>query len=243
MVRRRWTIGWCGGWAARLGFAAAAGCASTPLGLGLSVGPADAERWSHHHDTTIAQLDQRVAAFLASLPSLPGDRFFCRETLTPPATPAANEAALRDMLCRQQLGAWNAERFEAEEDLGPQLLNGAFLAFGVAGIDLSLAGPDGVEWADHRGIWAFPTLPDRPAPVPATEGIALGAAKLGWGLVDVGGGGTEPDLRWALERSATSRRREATATVRVFLLVEGTPDAAFVRAAVAGEPAPAAPAP
>jgi hypothetical protein len=155
----------------------------------------------------------------------------------------ASARALADMLCRQQRAAWLGERYDAENELGTELLNAAFLRYGLVGIDLVVSGPDGVEWADHRGLFALAGQP--PVPASAPEAAALGAGRVGWGQVSLAEpdptGAAAPDvagLRWAIEWRSELKRREATAVVRAILLADGAPDAAFVRRAV-GAPAPA----
>jgi hypothetical protein len=207
------------------------------------LGPVDADdarRWAEFHETTLGAVHRQAQELLAALPSLPGDRFFCRETIAPPGMSEASGAALQETLCRQQEAAWRSERHEAEEALGVKLLNGAFQRFGVAGVSLSIAGPDAVEWADSRGIWEVgggeAVAPSDPGALAWGEGEA---GRIGWGQVTLGDG-AEPagEPVWAIEWRSEVERREAAATVRLVLLAEGTPDAAFVRRSVGSEDEP-----
>ena len=151
--------------------------------------------------------------------------------------------------------AWLAERYDREKELGTVFLNGAFQQFGVAGVGLSLAGPDGVEWAAHRGLWAI----DGEGSVAPTDALSVAGpeaagGRVGWGQVtltvppDAAAADEPPDAppeappalapapRWAIEWRREVSRREATATLRLLVLADGAPDAAFVRHAV-GAPA------
>lgn len=207
-------------------------------------GPIDAEAargWALRHDGTLTASSAQLDRLLAALPSLPGDRFFCRETVTPPAFEGDPEA-LEEMLCRQQRPAWDTERYATEEELGTAQLNSAFLQFGVVGVGLTIAGPEGaVEWSDQRGVWQFAD----PEGVRAdASGVTLALpspiagqtvdGKLGWGRVDTSTSeaGATRQMEPAFEWTTTARRREATATIRLFVLAEGTPDVDFVREAL-----------
>lgn len=209
------------------------GC-STPVDVDAARG------WALRHDGTLTATEAQLERLLTALPSLPGDRFFCRETVAPPGF-VGDEAALKDMLCRQQRPAWDAARHDAEQELGTAELNGAFLQYGVVGVGLAIAGPEGVEWSDHRGVWQFTD----PAAVPAaTSGITVSFptldpehtvdGQLGWGLVDtsLSDAGDDRRLQAAFQWTSSVKRREATATIQLFVLAEGTPDVVFVREAL-----------
>lgn len=209
--------------------------------------PDAAARLAARHETTLGSAEIALRRLLSSLPSLPGDPFVCSPFTLPPKTPTPE--ALTKTLCRQQEALWHADRHAEEDELGTAFLNTTFQHYGVVGVELSLAGPEGtVEWADGRGVRA---LTDG---VAATEGLAwpgltaetsesgivVGPAQLGWGRVDlaVATVAVEPvaaELRPALEWRKEMPWHKAKAVARVFLLAEGTPDATFVQRALQPE--------
>ncbi|MEQ1507663.1 MAG: hypothetical protein ABMB14_35865 [Myxococcota bacterium] len=200
-----------------IGFAA-------PLGCAEPVDEDAATRWSRRHEATLDGMDTRIGRFLATLPSLPGDRFFCVETTVPPGLTEDQGKALTRELCEQQQYQWRIDRYTQEDELGTEILNGSFRAFGVVGVELTVTGPDGVEWSDHRGVWQFVSGTAAVDAAPTPRGW-----QLGYGTVEIGAETPANALEWRM----VAKRREASATIRMFLLADGTPDAAFVQRSLA----------
>lgn len=208
--------------------------------------PDVAARLAARHETTLGSTEIALRRLLSTLPSLPGDAFHCGTFTLPTGTPKAQVESLTRTLCRQQEALWHADRHRAEDELGTAFLNTTFQHYGVVGVELSLAGPDGkVEWADRRGVrsltdgvaaaegLAWPGLTEEES----EAGITVGPAQLGWGRVDLAVATVAVDpvaaeLRPALEWRKETPWHQAKAVARVFLLAEGTPDATFVQRAL-----------
>lgn len=199
--------------------------------VACSEDPDRVQRWARQHAITLDAVALPTERLLDALPSLPGDPFTCTGMTLPPAIPEAQREALTASLCRQQQALWAADRHEEEQKQGTELIMGAFQHYGVVGASLSLAGPDGVEWASHRGVTELVGELSVPA-----EGSGLHderGAQLGHGQVDLRlDPNAPPELHPALEWLHVLRRREATATVRVFVQLDGHPSAAYVRQAL-----------
>lgn len=197
-----------------------------------SLDEATARRWAVQHAITLDAVAKPTMRLLAGLPSQPGDTFTCGTFAMPPAIPEAQHESLRASLCHQQEALWNADRHDAEEKEGTQLLTEAFRHYGVVGIRLDIAGPDGIEWSDFRGITRFADEGQGALPA-ATSGIEADNAQLGVGFVDLRVAAQSlPALHPALQWRSTIRGRRSTATIDLFVQMDGHPDADFVRSAM-----------